>query len=350
MSTFLHRRIQGELSKLVSTGVLQPEQAELISERYPTEKWNLASLARWFTMLGALGMGAGLVMLAEEFVNVMRLGEVGLAITIPLLIVAARWLTQKKQMPKTAAGLELLSGFALQGLTVLLAIEFSTGNDDWPTLLGIDTALLLGLAYALKNRLVLIHASVCFFIFFGGQTGYGYGAYWLGMNYPLRYIAAGIVFLVVAWMHATRFQEAVQSFARVYAHLGLLVIHLALWFLAVFGYFGDPDEIRWFEDNTVDRVLFSILWAAFSIAGLWFAGRLGQRILRSYGMTFLVINLYTFYFQFIVFHSGSAWALHTLLVGGSLVWLGMWLERRMRQTAYRPVLAKVKTRDAEDND
>jgi hypothetical protein len=147
------------------------------------------------------------------------------------------------------------------------------------------------------------------------------------MNYPVRFLVAGVAFLGIAWLHATRLRGAHQAFSRVYAHLGLLVIHLALWFLAVFGYF--EENVHW-HNNQAERVIFSMAWAMVSVACLWFAGTLGQRILRGYGLTFLFINVYTFYFQFVVAHSAAAWWLHLLLVGGSLVWLGFWLERRMR--------------------
>jgi hypothetical protein len=286
-------------------------------------------LVRWFTILGAITAGVGIVLLAKELVNALRLGEVGLAAATVGLIFLARRLASAKGLEKTAAALEMAGGFALQGLTVVLAIDFNTGSKNWPALVGVQSALLVGLAYLLRNRLVLIHSGVCFFLFFGGETGYlsDWGAYFLGMNYPVRFIAAGFVFLGVAWLHAARLPDAYRSFSRVYAHLGLLVIHLALWFLAGFGYY--TDQVRW-SGNEGERIGFSFLWALVSVACLWFAGTLGQRMLRGYGLTFLILNAYTFYFQFVVFHSAEAWWLHLLLVGGSLVWLGLWLERRLR--------------------
>jgi hypothetical protein len=50
-------------------------------------------------------------------------------------------------------------------------------------------------------------------------------------------------------------------------------------------------------------------------------------------MTFLIINVYTFYFQFVVDNSTELWWLHLLIVGGSLVALGFALERRLRRPA-----------------
>ncbi|HET6844606.1 MAG TPA: hypothetical protein VFK06_23405 [Candidatus Angelobacter sp.] len=337
MSIKLNRRIAAELDLLVSQEILTTQQRQNIGERYPTAPWDILVLARWFTILGAVTAGTGTVVFAKEYVNALRLGEFGLALATAGFIFLGRYAAQKRALVKTGAALEMAGGFALQGLTFLLAIDFSSGSKNWPALIGTQTVLLAALAYLLKNRLVLTHAAVCFFIFFGGETGYlsGWGAYWMDMTYPVRYLAAGFVFLVIAWLHATQMKDEYQGFSRVYGHLGLLIINLALWFLALFGYF---EQATW-SNNSGERIAFSALWALVSVLSLWLAGTLGQRILRSYGMTFLVINVYTFYFQFVAYHSPEAWFLHLLLIGGSLVWLGFTLERYWRQNADLPSTA-----------
>jgi hypothetical protein len=326
MSTSFNRRIVAELDALQAGGILTAQQADRIAARYPTEPWDVLVLVRWFTILGAVSAGVGVVLLAREYVSFLRLGEVALVGATVGLILLARWLKQARGLEKTSAALELAAGFALQGLTTLVAIDHSTGSKNWPALVGVQAVLLTGMAYWLQNRLILIHASVCLFIFFGGETDYlsGRGEYWMNVVYAVVFVGAGLLFLALAWLHATRFQGVYQSFSRVYAHMGLLVIHLALWFLSVFGYFG-----RW-EANAAARLAFSVLWAAVSVASLWLGTTMGQRILRAYGLTFLIVNAYTFYFQFVVAHSMSGWFIHLLLVGGSLVWLGFWLERRLR--------------------
>jgi hypothetical protein len=330
MSTRLNRRIAAELDELVVLQVISAAEANRIAERYPVTRWDVLVLVRWFTILGAVTVGAGLVILAKEFVNALQLGEAGLVAATAGFILLGRYLARSKDLVKTGAALEMAAGFALQGLIFLLAIDFSTGSKNWPGLVGVQAAVLTALAYLLANRLVLIHACVCLFVFFGGETGYvsGWGMYWLAMTYPMRFLALGIVVLGVAWLHATQLRGAYQAFSRVYAHLGLLVIHLALWFMAVFGYF--EKAVDW-SGTQGERMAFSALWALVSVVSILLAGITGQRILRSYGLTFLVINVYTFYFQFVVFHSPEAWWLHLLLVGGSLVWVGFMLERQLRQ-------------------
>jgi len=337
MNGSLNRRIEAELETLAGQGILTHAELRKIAERYPATRWDVLVLVRWFTILGAVAAGTGLIILSKEFVSALRLGEAGLLIATAGFIFLGRYLERSRGLEKTGAALEMAGGFALQGLTFLLAIDFSTGSKNWPALIGMQSALVALLAYLLQNRLVLIHAGVCFFIFFGAETGYvsGWGAYWLAMTYPVRFLVAGLGFLCVAWIHAVAMRGAYQAFSRVYAHLGLLDLHLALWFLSVFGYFDQ--FVRW-SGNSAERVAFSLVWALASVGSIFLAGAIGQRMLRSYGLTFLVINLYTFYFQFVLVHSLEAWWFHLLLVGGSLVWLGFVLERNLRRKPAAPGL------------
>lgn len=325
-----NRSIRAELQILVQKGLLTANDAQPLIARYPASDWDVLVLIRWFTILGAVTAGVGGVWLLSTVINGLRLGEAGLLLATGALVWGARYLRQTRRLIKTAAALELLAGFSLQGLTFVLAIDFSSGSGNWPLLVGIQAALLTVFAYALRNRLVLIHAAVCFYTALGANTAYAYGGYWLQMKAPARFLAAGLALLAVSWLHATRLRGALQSFSRVYAHVGLLSVHLALWFFAVFGYFDESSGVSW-SDSAGERLMFSVLWAMVSVACLWLAGRLGQRILRGYGLTFLIINAYTFYFQFVVANSAEGWFLHLLITGGSLMFLGVSLERSLRR-------------------
>jgi hypothetical protein len=329
MSAAFHRRVHRELARLENAGVIDARASLLIGERYPTSGWDLVMLVRVFTIAGAIAAGAGAVLLAKDLSNALRLLEAALLVATVLLIVAAGWVTQSKGLPRAGAALEMLAGFALQGLTTAIAIDFSTGSKNWPALVGIQTILLVALAYALDNRLVLAHACVTMFVWFGGETGYvsGWGMYWLGMSYPLRFLGAGFVALGIAWIHA-EWMEKYQHFSRVYAHFGALTVQLSLWFLSVFGNFGNPGTIRW--GNEGERLAYTALWAGVASGFVLMGARLGAGILRAYGLVFLIINAYTFYFQFLVVRTGEAWWIHLLLTGTSLFFVGTWLERRLR--------------------
>jgi hypothetical protein len=324
MNERLNRYVTGELRRLEAGGVLTAAEARRIGERYPTGDWNVVSLVRAFTILGALSAAAGVMVLAGEHMNALRLVEGSLAVAIVLLLVGARWV-RAKDMPRTAASMEMGAGFAVQGLTTVLAIDFSRGSDNWPSLIGVQTILLVAMAYALRNRLILTHATVMAFVWFGGETGYvsGWGMYWLGMSYPMRFVAAGVVSLGLAWVHA-EFGGPFQPFSRVYGHFGALVLNLSLWMMSLF---GDFDESRLQMGTLRERLAFTGIWAAVSLASIFTGARFGVGLLRSYGLIFFIINVYTVYFQFIAGQWDVLWWAHLLLAGGSLLFVGFRLER-----------------------
>jgi len=328
----MHQHIHAELDELVTRQILSPQQAATLKERYPTTAWDFLALVRAFTVLGVLTAVTGLVIMVKDHMNWWLVSEAALTAGCVAALWVGVWLQRRRALPALGEALQLAGAIALQGLTVVLAIHYATGSKNWPGLVGMDALLLFLLAYILANRLVLWYACANFFFYFGAETGYvsGWGMYYLGMTYPVRFLAVGAATLMLAWLHGLVIRGRWSAFSRVYAHFGLLVTNLALWFLALFGYYEDMD-VRW-SDTTGERLFFTLLWAAVAGASLWAGAKWGVRFLRGYGLTFLIINIYTFYFQFVVANTGPAWFLHLLLVGGSLIWLGFHLERTHRRT------------------
>src|SRR5262249_37416034 len=128
----VHAQIHGELDLLTAQRILTPEQAVALKERYPTGTWDLVSLARWLGILGAVGAGAGMILLAAELDFRRTLLELALAGATVGLILLGRWLGRARGLVRTRAALELTASLALQGLTIALALHYSTGSDNWP--------------------------------------------------------------------------------------------------------------------------------------------------------------------------------------------------------------------------
>ncbi len=327
-----HKRMHLELDSLMRLGILNENQVTQLKERYPTTEWDFMALVRAFTVLGALTAAAGLIVLIREYLNWWLVSEGSLALFAMGAFFLGRGLRARSGGAVVGETMELLGGMAVQGLITVVATHYSMDSKNLPSLLGWQTMVLAVLAYVLANRLVLWYACINFFFWFGAETGYisGWGCYWLGMTYPVRFLCAGLGTLLLSWLHAKVVRGRWAIFSRVYAHFGLLVIHLALWFLSLFGYYEDH-KTRW-TDLEGERLLFSLLWAAVAGGCLFAGARYSIRLLRGYGLTFFIINLYTFYFQFVAAKTSDAWFfLHLLLVGGSLLKLGFYFESRRRK-------------------
>jgi hypothetical protein len=325
-----HARVHAELDGLAKLGILNTDQVLQLKARYPTTAWDFMALVRAFLVLGALAAASGLVILIREHLDWWLVSESALALAGVGFLVLGHWLRFRKSLSVTGEILQLVGSMAAQGLLTVLAIHH-IDEGSVPVLMALETLVSVVLAYTVASRLVLWYACINVFCWFGGQTGYvsGWGAYWLGMTYPVRFLAAGAGALLLSWLHVMVVRGRWAIFSRVYAHFGLLVINLALWFLSLFGYYEDL-QIRW-SGTQGERLLFSLLWAAVAAGSVFAGARRGVRLLRGYGLTFLIINLYTFYFQFVVAHTGEAWFVHLLLTGGSLLWLGLHVERKRRE-------------------
>lgn len=326
----LNRQIRIELHRLVEAKIITYPQMREIAERYPVGRWDLVTLTRWFSILGVVAIGSGLFLLAKKFATAQTLVQLGLVLTCIAAGVLGWTLERKRNFPRAGSALQLLSAMAFQAFTFVLAKQYSTGSGNWPTLVGLNCAIFAIVAYLTSNRSILVYALINLFVWFGGSTGYisGWGVYWLGMTYPLRFIGLSAVILLIAYSHYHRTETRYQSFSRAYAHFGLLTMNLALWFFSIFGYF---ENFNFGSTSIAERLSFTVLWFVVSVGCLFASSQTGLRLLRSYGITFIFINAYTSYFQFVFARSASAWILHLFVIGLSFFGLAGYYEHKLRE-------------------
>ena len=144
----------------------------------------------------------------------------------------------------------------------------------------------------------------------GTETGYvsGHGMYFLGMNYPLRFVifGAALTALGIAGRHSFVNANATTSSLSVKERLlsmstqtkviGLLNLFVALWIMSIFGNYGDMSH--WQKVRQYELLHWSILFGAVALAAIWYGLRQDDGVLRGFGLTFLFINLYTRFFEY----------------------------------------------------
>jgi uncharacterized membrane protein len=333
-----HQRVRRELDKLLREGVLDAETHQRLAERYPVNRWDWRSLGRWFLVFGALSLSGGAaIFLHDIFHFTLKKLAVLLGTAMLGLFASGQW-SKRRGLTWTPRVLELLGAFALIGLTFTLGILYSSGSGNWPALLLIDLLLLLPLTYLLDNGLLLVLCAVVFFVWFGGATGYvsGWGAYWFGMNYPLRFLLAGAAIAGAGVLH--RLAEhgplaAYRGFFKVWLSTSLFFSEMALWLLSLFGNFGDMRDWR-YQAGVEELVLFNALWAGTNALLIYFGTLLDLRMVRGYAVTFLIIQGYTLFFWHLAEHLGPTLSL--LAAGGTALWLVLHLEQRRRGRAVAP--------------
>lgn len=103
------------------------------------------------------------------------------------------------------------------------------------------------IAYLARNTRVLVFAILALAGWLGAETGYvsGWGAYFLGMNYPARFAPLSPYFILAGYGHERLRRDWAESFASVYYSMGLLYLNLSLWIISIFRNHGSM--VDWHE-------------------------------------------------------------------------------------------------------
>ncbi|MDX1636106.1 MAG: hypothetical protein R3280_15820 [Marinobacter sp.] len=199
-----------------------------------------------------------------------------------------------------------------------------TGSGHFSLLLLLAAVIygLLGLWF--PSKLVWIFSLLSLGAWFGAETGYasGWGAYYLGMNYPMRFVLFGLV-LIAGGSWLFRHWQARQDFQRPTRAMGLLYLFIALWIMSIFGNYGDPEA--WERARQIELLHWSVLFAVAALAAIFHGVNYDDAMTRGFGLTFLFINLYTRFFEY--FWDSTHKALFFAILGVSFWYLGSRAER-----------------------
>ncbi|KAK5631811.1 hypothetical protein RRF57_007525 [Xylaria bambusicola] len=137
---------------------------------------------------------------------------------------------------------------------------------------------------------------IVFGIWFGTWTIYGGGTYYLGMDYPLRFVLFGAGLIAVSgYMRSFSLTATLWSSTRTW---GMLYLFIALWILSLFG----NDQLRGdyiLTHGGVSRVaIWSIGFLCAATVAIWHGLRYRDSTTKGFGLAFLGINLYTKFFEF----------------------------------------------------
>ena len=304
----------------------------VLTERYSRQrKWDIQALIKGLLWIGAASLGIGVVGLATLFLvslgflsGVLAVGGAaalgfGTALTRPKF----RWF-----LPRTGSALVVVGCLLWGGAVFAVAGLLSPNGDHWSVLLLIAGILYALIAYATKNPMVLVLTLLALATWFGAETGYasGWGAYYLGLNYPVRFALVSPLVVVAGLLHARFWNARFPGFSRVYCSMGLLYLGLALWILSIWG--SGKEELLGSENAHLTLALFSLLWLVVSVGMFLWGTRFRDRLFRAYGITFIVLNLYTRFYEY--FWNAMDKSLFFIVIGVLTLTAGILIERRYR--------------------
>jgi hypothetical protein len=187
-----------------------------------------------------------------------------------------------------------------------LGVAIDSGSGRYSVLFLIASVLYALLGLWFPSALVWVFGLVSLGAWMGAESGYvsGWGAYYLGMNYPLRFVLFGAALALVGLVgeqalhpaNTSSFKARLLSMSPQTKVVGLLYLFIALWIMSIFGNYADM--VKWEKVRQYELLHWSLLFAAVSIAAVWYGLKRDDGALRGFGLTFLFINLYTRFFEY----------------------------------------------------
>ena len=211
-----------------------------------------------------------------------------------------------------------LGVIATAGAIYQLGRMVGTVSGHFSLLLFLSFIVYAILGFYFKSKLIWLFSLLSLGSWLGSETGYasGWGAYYLGMNYPLRFVLLGGGLITAAFCF-----EKSKKFVHLYKTtlvVGLLHLFIALWIMSIFGNYGDMDS--WYRAKQMELFHWSLLFGLVSVLSIFHGLRFDNGTTKRFGITFLFINLYTRYFEY--FWDGTHKAIFFLVLGISFWFLG----------------------------
>lgn len=206
---------------------------------------------------------------------------------------------RRKSLPEkifSNESLGLLGTLTSSASLFFLGKALSLSIQHLPAFLLISSLAYSLLAIYLSSKLVWIYSLLILGSWMGAKTGdiSGWGTHYLGMNYPLRFVLFGGILIALSYLF-NQFKIKLE-FVSSTKVVGLLYLFMALWILSIVGNYGDI--YNWYKVKQIELFHWSLLFGCVSITSIFCALRFDDNILRGFGITFLMINFYTRYFEY----------------------------------------------------
>lgn len=288
-------------------GLVDNRQAEKLRDSYEVKGFDWMRLAKYSFWI-ALACGATsftFLIVNDTIVNWLKKLYYTPDIIISLLsAVAAAFLflwgrRREKHFPEKVFSNEavIFTGVLFTACSIAyLGKTFDNGSGHYSILFLISVFVYAFLAWQLNSRLIWLFALISLGSWFGTETGYQtqWSHYFLGMNYPLRFVVFGIILVIAC--HFLRKRKWFTDLWELTYVVGLLYLFLSLWLLSIFGNYGTIDS--WWTVKQITLFYWGIIALATAGGFMLYGLKSKDSIAREFGITFLLIFIYTKYFEY----------------------------------------------------
>lgn len=291
----------------INNSIITPDQADNLKDSYSIRPFDWKKLAKysfWIAIIcGVISFGSIIAddILIELIERLFTSSEVGVCIAFGLIASGLYYLglRRRRSNPEYVFSNEaiLFAGVLFTaGSIAYFGKAIDTGSGHFSLLFLLSTVIYGALALWFPSQLVWIFAILSFGSWFGTETGYvsGWGAYFLGMNYPLRFVLFGGILVAASFF--LKSNPRFSDFFKSTYIMGLLYLFIALWLLSIFGNYGDMTS--WYDVKQIELFHWGLIFGLVAVGTIIYGLKHDDYTSRSFGITFLFINLYTKYFEY----------------------------------------------------
>ncbi len=290
------------IDQWIADSVISPEDGEKLRNSIEVLRFDYKRLAKWsfWFAIGCFIISAGAFVISPIFATIVALFQKFFTIVDPRLASGIfltalsgglyYWgLRRRDKHPETTYKNEALFflGVLLTAGAIGSFCSLIEGQKDFSPVFLIAAIIYGALGLYFPSGLVWVFALGSIGSWFGCETGYvsGGGEYFLGMNYPMRFIPFSACVLGLAYFFKTKVHTRYYRFAKPTHVVGLLYLFMSCWILSVCGY------------KESSNLLWSVLFGLISLGTIYYGLKNDDGPARGFGITFFLINLYTKYFE-----------------------------------------------------
>jgi hypothetical protein len=321
--------VRDAIERWKQDGVIPDTQAAMLAATIEVQYFDWRKLAKYsfwialFSIVSSVSAALSDRML-QELLEVLFDAPALLKCAVLSLAAAGLYrlgLTKRQQAPERVYRNEtifFLGVLATGGAISQLGIALDTGSGHYSLLLLLSFLVYAVLGVALESNLIWVFSLASLGGWMGTETGYmsGWGAYYLGMNYPLRFVLFGA--LLTGCALTLEHHPMAARFYRSTLVMGLLYLFIALWIMSIFGNYADMRV--WEQVKQIELFHWSILFAAVAGWAIYHGLRHDNDMTKGFGITFLGINLYTRFFE--LFWNNLHKAIFFALLAASFWYIG----------------------------
>ncbi|MCL2651998.1 MAG: DUF2157 domain-containing protein [Candidatus Azobacteroides sp.] len=290
-----------------TSGTITKDTADTLKNSFSIRPFDYKKLAKYsFWIAIACSITAVGAIIADEFLinlieKIFTSSSIGLCLIFAVLAAAVYYigLIRRQKKPERIFSNETIIFFGVlltAAAVAYLGKTLDTGSGHFSILFLLSTVIYTALALWFPSKLVWLFSLISLGSWFGTETGYvsGWGSYFLGMNYPLRFVLFGGILVGASFF--LKDNSKLSGFYKPTYIMGLLYLFISLWILSIFGNYGDMDS--WYDVKQIELFHWGLIFALVAIGAIYYGLKQDDYTSRSFGITFLFINLYTKYFEY----------------------------------------------------